>query len=122
MPKPSHLLRLTDIIEALELIRNEMADVTLHEFESDRRRQWMIERGIEIISEASRHLPDALKKRHSEIPWPKVAGIGNILRHDYERIAYDVLWHVVRDDLPVLESVCREELAAEIAREQDRKP
>jgi uncharacterized protein with HEPN domain len=43
-------------------------------------------------------------------PWPKVAGIGNVLRHDYGRVAHDVLWHVARDDLPALEKVCREEL------------
>jgi Protein of unknown function DUF86 len=44
-----------------------------------------------------------LKARHASIPWPKVAGIGNVLRHDYEQVAHDVLWHVVRDDLPLLE-------------------
>jgi uncharacterized protein with HEPN domain len=118
MPKPSPVPRLTDIIEAIELIRSEMAGVTLDTFEPDRRKRWLVERGIEIISEASRHLPDALKARHASIPWPKVAGIGNVLRHDYEQVAHDVLWHVVRDDLPLLEKVCREELAAELAREQ----
>jgi uncharacterized protein with HEPN domain len=41
-----------------------------------------------------------------------------VLRHDYERIAYDVLWHAVHDDLPALEKVCRDELAAEQARER----
>jgi uncharacterized protein with HEPN domain len=41
-----------------------------------------------------------------------VAGIGNVLRHAYEDIAHDVLWHVVRDNLPPLEQVCRAELAA----------
>jgi hypothetical protein len=35
------------------------------------------ERGVEIVSEASRHLPPELKARHPEIPWQKVAGIGN---------------------------------------------
>jgi uncharacterized protein with HEPN domain len=57
-----------------------MAGVTLRAFEPDRRKRWLVERGIEIISEASRHLPDELKARHPEIPWPKVAGIGNVLR------------------------------------------
>lgn len=71
----------------------------------------MVERGIEIISEASRHLPDDLKARHPEIPWPKVSGIGNVLRHEYQKIAHDVLWHVVQDDLPPLERACRVELA-----------
>jgi uncharacterized protein with HEPN domain len=120
MANPSPLPRLTDIIEAIELIRNEMAGVTLNAFEPDRRKRWLVERGIEIISEASRYLPDALKARHVSIPWPKVAGIGNVLRHDYEHVAHDVLWHVVRDDLPLLENVCREELAAELAREQQK--
>ena len=68
-----------------------MAGVTLRSFEPDRRKRWLVERGIEIISEASRRLPDELKARHPEIPWSKVAGIGNVLRHEYERIAYDVL-------------------------------
>jgi uncharacterized protein with HEPN domain len=95
-----------------------MAGVSLQAFEPDRRKRWLVERGIEIISEASRHLPDELKARHPEIPWPKVAGIGNVLRHDYEHVAHDVLWHVVRDDLPALEKVCREELAREQAAER----
>ena len=111
MALPSPVPRLTDIIEAIELIRSEMAGVTLQAFEPDKRKRWLVERGIEIISEASRHLSDELKARHPEIPWPKVAGIGNVLRHEYEHVAHDVLWHVVRDDLPPLEKACREELA-----------
>lgn len=41
-----------------------------------------------------------------------------MLRHEYERVAYDVLWRVVYDDLPPLEKVCREELAREQAAER----
>ena len=70
--------RLTDIIEAIERVHGVLADVSLEAFESDWQRQWLVERGIEIISEASRHLQDALKARNPEIPWQKVAGIGNI--------------------------------------------
>ena len=45
------------------------------------------------------------------------------LRHEYERVAYDVLWRVVQDDLPPLEKICREELARERAAERgSRKP
>ena len=42
-----------------------------------------------------------------------------MLRHDYERIAPDILWKLVRDDLPVLEKICREELTATIERERE---
>ena len=118
MATPSPIARLTDIIEAGELIRSEMAGVTLKALEPDKRKRWLIERGIEIISEASRHLSDELKARHPEIPWSKVAGIGNVLRHEYERVAHDVLWRVVRDDLAPLENVCRVELARERAAER----
>jgi uncharacterized protein with HEPN domain len=111
--------RLTDIVEAIELIQAEMAEVTLAAFESDRRKRWLVERGIEIISEASRHLGDELKGRHPDIEWSKMAGIGNILRHEYHRIAHDVLWHVVRNNLPALEKACRDELALERGNEQD---
>ena len=45
-------------------------------------------------------------------------GIGNVLRHKYERVAYDVLWRVVRDDLPLLEKACGEKLARERPAEQ----
>jgi uncharacterized protein with HEPN domain len=66
---------------------------------------------VEIISEASRHVTGELRARYPEIPWSKVAGIGNVLRHDYESIAAPVMWKLVQDDLMPLERVCREELA-----------
>jgi uncharacterized protein with HEPN domain len=113
MAEPPSSPRLVDIVEAIELINAEMAEIALAAFEADKRKRWLVERGIEIISEASRHLGDELKARHPGIAWSKMAGIGNILRHDYHRIAHDVLWHVVRNDLPALEQVCRDELARE---------
>ena len=110
--------RLNDIIEAIERINSALVSVSLELFENDWQRQWLVERGVEIISEASRHLPDNLKARNPEIPWQKVAGIGNVLRHNYERIAAPILWKMVQVDLPILEKVCRSELAAEKDRER----
>jgi uncharacterized protein with HEPN domain len=52
--------RLADIIEAIERIRSVIGDMPLDVFETDWQRQWLVERGVEIISEASRHLPDEL--------------------------------------------------------------
>jgi uncharacterized protein with HEPN domain len=63
MTTPSPIARLTDIVEAVELIGSEMAGVTLQSLGPDRRKRWLVERGIEIISEASRHLSDELKTR-----------------------------------------------------------
>jgi uncharacterized protein with HEPN domain len=118
MPDRTLILRLTDIVEAIERIRTVLAGVTLDAFEADWQRRWLVERGVEITSEASRHLSAELKARHPEIPWPKVAGIGSVLRHDYERIAPDVIWKLAQADLPLLEKVCRDELVAEYDRER----
>jgi uncharacterized protein with HEPN domain len=104
--------RLADIIEAAERLRQLLADTPLDRFDTDWQMQWLVERGIEIISEASRHLPDDLKARHPHIPWRKVAGIGNVLRHDYGRVAAPILWSLVRDHLSPLEQACRIEFTA----------
>ena len=50
MTPQSPIARLTDIIEAVELIRSEMEGVTLNAFEIDRRMRWLVERGVEIIT------------------------------------------------------------------------
>jgi uncharacterized protein with HEPN domain len=110
VPARSPVLRLSDIVESIERIRSVLGDMPLDVFETDWQTQWLVERGVEIISEASRHLSDELKARHPSIPWGKVAGIGNILRHNYENIAAPVMWKLAQEDLSSLEIVCREEL------------
>jgi uncharacterized protein with HEPN domain len=104
--------RSRDIVDAIGYIRSDLDNVTLASFAGDRQKRWQVERGLEIVSEANRHLPEDMKVRHPEIPWRKVAGIGNVLRHEYTRVAADVLWRLVQDDLGVLDQVCRAELAA----------
>ncbi|MGA7786654.1 MAG: HepT-like ribonuclease domain-containing protein [Xanthobacteraceae bacterium] len=101
---------MTDIIEAIERVRSVAGKLSLDEFEASWENQWLVERGILIISEASRHLSNEIKTRHPDIPWAKVAGIGSVLRHDYERIASDVIWKLATADLPALEAICRAEL------------
>jgi len=91
--------RLADIIEAIERIRR-VDGVTLEAFEQNWEKRWLVERGIEIISEASRHLTDDIKERRPEIPWPKVAGdlqcSSSYLRPSRARCAWEAWtprWH-----------------------------
>ena len=69
------------------------------DFENDKE-TWHLrratERGIEIISEASRHLPPDLKARYPTVPWADIAGIGNVLRHEYQHVADEIVWNVTR--------------------------
>lgn len=110
MHEKSHEPRLWDIIGAIEHIRRKLDGISLDQFEADLDRRRIVERCFEIISEASRRLPADLKNRHPDIPWKKVAGIGNILRHDYESVIPDALWKFTHDDLAPLETACRAEL------------
>jgi uncharacterized protein with HEPN domain len=112
MAPHSLITRLSDILEAIERIKEAVGNMPLDAFEADWQKQWLVERGVEILSEASRHLTDTLKNRHPEIPWRKVARIGNVLRHAYGSVAPPLMWTLVRDDLPLLERMFRAELAA----------
>ena len=110
MPIKSTKPRLQDIVDAIKHIYRKLGGVSLEAFQADLDLRRIVERNVEIISEASRRLPNDLKARHPEIPWRHVAGIGNILQHDYENVIPDALWKLSHDDLPQLEKACESEL------------
>ncbi|MFA6020513.1 MAG: HepT-like ribonuclease domain-containing protein [Rhodospirillales bacterium] len=64
--------------------------------------QRAVERGLEIISEASRHIPEDIKGLAPEIPWRQIAAIGNLLRHEYQRTDERATWNIVQEHLPAL--------------------
>jgi uncharacterized protein with HEPN domain len=92
MTAPELASRLEDILEAIAAIAEYTAGKTLDDYVAERMLRDAVERNIERISEASRHIPDRLKARHPEIEWAQVAGIGNILRHAYPIIEDGVIW------------------------------
>src|SRR2546429_3749 len=64
-------------------------------FKRDVKTVYAVTRCLEIISEASRRLPDDLKARHPAIGWKQMAGAGNVYRHDYEDVAAEFVWETV---------------------------
>jgi len=66
---------------------------------------------VEIISEASRGIPGDRKLRFPDVPWPEIAGIGNILRHEYHRVEPAIVWNITQTHLPSLARAVREMLA-----------
>ncbi len=93
---------LTEMLETIALIETALAGKTREDFGQDDILRLAVQRAIEIISEASRHLPDALLRQAPDIPWRSIRGMGNILRHEYHRVADDVIWNVAAGDLPAL--------------------
>jgi len=79
-------------------------------FKQDIKTVYAVTRCLEIISEASRRLPNDLKTRHPAIGWKQMAGAGNIYRHDYEDVAAEFVWETVERALPPLRAAIKAEL------------
>jgi uncharacterized protein with HEPN domain len=110
VPSRSPAQRLRDILDNIDAIRVFTGQMSLEEFSSDRKTVYAVVRALEIISEASRRLPDELKQRHPEIDWIAVAAAGNVYRHQYEPVDQPILWHTVQTDLPPLRTAVAAEL------------
>jgi uncharacterized protein with HEPN domain len=91
-------------LEAIDRIQQITRNKTLSDFEGSWQLRWLVQRAIEIISEASRAIPDDLAETRPEIPWPRVRAIGNVLRHEYSGLSDPIIWNVVLDELPRLKA------------------
>lgn len=95
-------LALDEIVDEIEWSTSVVAGKSFEEFQRDRSSRYIIERSIEIISEASRRIPLELKALRPEIDWRAIGAIGNVLRHEYHATSAKIVWHVVQDDFPQL--------------------
>ena len=93
---------LEDILDAIAGIEAAVEGKSFETFSSDWLLRHGVQRGIEIISEASRRLPDDLIAGYPNIPWREIRGVGNVLRHEYHSISDRVIWNVVREHLTPL--------------------
>ncbi|TDK37410.1 DUF86 domain-containing protein [Rhizobium deserti] len=91
-----------DVLGMISVVESAVAGKTRAAIDSQDLLRLAIQRAIEIISEASKHIPEELLQQAPQIPWKSVRGMGNILRHEYHRIADDVIWDVIQHDLPPL--------------------
>ena len=111
MPSDAATAALRDIAYHIDLAVRFAAGFDYEAFRADLRTVYAVTRCLEIVSEASRRLPDDLKARHPSIAWKDMAGAGNIYRHDYEDVAARQVWDTVQIDLPPLRTVIEHELA-----------
>ena len=86
---------LSEMLEAIHGIETHTAGLSLDDFKQNWLLKLAVQRALEIVSEASRHIPEDLLDVAPDIPWKQIHGIGNILRHEYHKIADDVIWAVV---------------------------
>jgi len=98
---------LEDVLEAIRKIREFTAGLTLETFSQDAKTLDAVVRNLEIIGEAVKHLPDNVRARYPGLDWKKIAGLRDILIHEYFGVNVEVIWDVVQHKLPDLEKAVR---------------
>lgn len=93
---------LADIVECIEQIEEYTNTITFSEFDEDCKTQDAVMRRIEIIGEAVKNLSDEFRKEHSSIAWKEIAGMRDVLIHEYVGILLERVWNTVKEDIPTL--------------------
>jgi len=86
----------------ITIIETFTRNMTKEQFVKSVKTQYSVIRGIEIIGEATKNIPNIVKNRYSDIPWKDIVGMRDKLIHDYFGVNMERVWGVVKDDMPIL--------------------
>ena len=95
---------LEDIVDAITKAESAIEGRSFDAYRSEWTLKYAVERAVEIISEASRRIPEPLRATQPQVPWQQVIGVGNVLRHDYRDVSDRVIFEVVVRHLPTLKA------------------
>lgn len=110
-------LRLEHMLQGIARIEHLAAGKTAEDYLADEGLREMIERNIARISEAARFVPNEVRTKYPDVPWRRIVGIGNVIRHDYDEIDDRVMWDTATEKLlplkQAVERILREVEASE---------
>jgi len=104
VPSKDPTQRFEDIFSNIAMIEAFTAGMNLEGFAGDLKTSNAVERCLERISEAAKRLEGKAETLCPEIPWPQVRALGNMLRHEYDRIDVVRIWLLIEDNLPPLKA------------------
>ncbi len=102
MPPREWQLRVEDILEAIARIERYVAGLTFEQFQADQKTVDAVVRNLEIIGEAVRHLSTDQESLPAGVPWVDIAGMRNILIHEYFGVDLSIIWQTITADLASL--------------------
>ena len=104
LPFREATLSVRDIVDGIDLIVQFVGGMDLEAFRADPKTIAAVERQLLLISEAAVRLGEDAERLCPGLPWHNIRGIGNWLRHRYDRVDVETVWNTVIDDLPPLRS------------------
>ena len=104
---------LADSKEAIVRVTSYMENLSYDQFLADKKTQDAVVRNLEIIGEAAKNISKELKTKHSQIPWKDLAGVRDNLIHHYFGVNFDIVWNIVKQELPQVLSQLEEILKNE---------
>jgi uncharacterized protein with HEPN domain len=93
---------LSDILTEISRLEELTSKNTKDNLDDDWQTQYVLEKAIENIGESVSKLPSEFKGRYDQIPWSQIAGMRNIVIHNYTDVDLDEVWHVATKDIPEL--------------------
>lgn len=92
-----------DIYNDLVRVREFTEGLIFDDFMLDVRTQYAVCKALENMGEASKRIPESIRRRFPQVPFKQMAGLRDVVTHDYDGISYDMIWQVITHDLPQLE-------------------
>ncbi len=106
MPRDSRIY-LEDILEAIRKIASYTAHLSKAAFLEDEKTLDAAVRNLEVIGEAVKKLPEDLRAQHPTLEWKKMAGLRDILIHEYFGLDAEIVWDIVTTKVPTLNQAVR---------------
>jgi uncharacterized protein with HEPN domain len=100
MPKRDDDLLLSDMIECCRKILSYVKGMDFETFINDAKTVDAVVRNFEVLGEAGKSVGLEIKSNNPFVEWRKIGDFRNVLIHNYFGINYEILWAIIRDELP----------------------